>query len=137
MDIYIVRVPSGHDWLVEAESESAALAEWPEDAEEATGADVPSIAEALAAHASGESDVDDDTLRDWVLARATWTFDEHASGAQLIGFGGVLLAACFYAPDEIDLTGDGCGVLGDFAEFASVDDIDWPDEDEARTAVGM
>ena len=142
MGLFIIRVGSGHDWLVEAESEDSALAEWPDDAEDAICADASSPEEALACQDAGESDVCDDDLATWLMAHAQWVFrhapspaDDTAMGLDLIAFGDLVLASGLWANGDLDVESDGCGITSSVNAYLSVDDVDWPSEDEARRAV--
>lgn len=73
MTLYIVRVPSGHDWIVEADSTDAALENWPAEVEDPTGIAEPSIDEVRRALSTGESDVGERRLRRWLMAREVST----------------------------------------------------------------
>lgn len=121
MGIYIIRVASGHDWLVEAESEEEALRNWPEDAEEANEADVPTVSEALSVHSSGESDVDDAALLEWVFRHSQWRHSP-ATIVELVADDEVL-ATGLVVDGELDT--ERCSVMQVLSGIASEDDIDW------------
>lgn len=68
---------------------------------------------------------------EWLWKHSPTHSDETAMGAELVDPNGIVLAACLVADGELDIDSDGCGVMVDWLK---TDDVDWPDEDDAKAA---
>ena len=90
---------------------------------------VPDIAACMAA-ADAEEEEANATPR-WSYAPAPTSDDDRAVGCELRAASGDVLAACLWSAGDLDIESDGCGVF----DGSKADDIDWPDEAEAMTAV--
>ena len=94
-----------------------------------TGTD---IAACMAAADAEEEEARMDAAPRWYYNHAPTSDDDRAVGCELRAASGDVLAACLWSAGDLDIESDGCGV---FADGSTADDIDWPDEAEAMTAV--